>query len=132
MKMTLLIASVALAGLATVATAQHAGHPAPKSGHEAHKNHTGAAPKADSSASTAAYKAANDKMHTAMDIPFTGDADRDFIAGMIAHHQGAIDMANVVIKFGKDPGVRKLAEEIIQAQDKEIAWMKEWQIKHAK
>ncbi|MGE8943013.1 CopM family metallochaperone [Leptospira interrogans] len=128
MKMTLLIASVALAGLATVATAQHSGHPAPKSGHEAHKNHTGA----DSSASTAAYQAANDKMHTAMDIPFTGDADRDFIAGMIAHHQGAIDMANVVIKFGKDPGVRKLAEEIIQAQDKEIAWMKEWQTKNAK
>lgn len=132
MKTTLLIASVAFAGLTTVATAQHAGHPAPKSGHEAHKNHTSAAPKADSSASTAAYQAANDKMHKAMDIPFTGDADRDFIAGMIAHHQGAIDMANVVIKFGKDPGVRKLAEEIIQAQDKEIAWMKEWQTKNAK
>ena len=131
MTMKLLIASVVLASLATVATAQHAGHPAPKSGHDAHKN-LGSAAKVDGTASTAAFQAVNDKMHKAMDIPFTGNADRDFIAGMIAHHQGAVDMANVVIKFGKDPDVRKLAEEIIQAQEKEIAWMKAWQTKLAK
>eukprot|EP01035_Chromulina_nebulosa_P040156 gene40155-54291_t len=45
------------------------------------------------SAATTAYKAANTKMHKDMDIAFTGDADADFVRGMIPHHQGAIDMA---------------------------------------
>ena len=43
-----------------------------------------------------------------MDIAFTGDADLDFVNGMIAHHQGAIDMAKVVVGFGKDAEIRKL------------------------
>ena len=128
--MKLLIAAASLAALTATAMAQHSGHQAPaQSGHGAHGT---AQPGGDSAGSTAAFQAANEKMHEGMDIPFTGNADRDFVAGMIAHHQGAIDMANVVIKFGKDPGVRKLAEEIIQAQEKEIAWMKDWQAKNAK
>lgn len=73
-----------------------------------------------------AYQAANEKMHRDMMITFTGDADRDFVAGMIPHHQGAIDMAEVVLKYGRDPEIRKLAQEIIGAQQKEIAWMKAW------
>lgn len=73
-----------------------------------------------------AYQAANEKMHRDMMITFTGDADRDFVAGMIPHHQGAIDMAEIVLKYGKDPEIRKLAQEIIAAQQKEIAWMKAW------
>jgi uncharacterized protein (DUF305 family) len=73
-----------------------------------------------------AYQAVNDKMHRAMMITFTGDADRDFVEGMIPHHQGAIDMAEVVIQYGKDPEIRKLAEEIIIAQKQEIALMKTW------
>ncbi|HOT82151.1 conserved exported hypothetical protein [uncultured Defluviicoccus sp.] len=73
-----------------------------------------------------AYQAANEKMHRDMMITFTGDADRDFVAGMIPHHQGAIDMAEVVLKYGRDPEIRKLAQEIIAAQQKEIAWMKAW------
>ncbi len=78
-------------------------------------------------ASTQAYKAANDAMHTGMGIAFTGDADADFLAGMVPHHQGAIDMARVVIAHGKDPKIRGLAQQIIAAQEKEIAEMKSWQ-----
>jgi uncharacterized protein (DUF305 family) len=74
-----------------------------------------------------AYQAGNAKMHKDMAIKYTGDADKDFVAGMIPHHQGAIEMAKVVQQYGKDPELRKLAAEIIAAQDKEIAFMREWQ-----
>ncbi len=71
-------------------------------------------------------------MHEAMDITFTGDADADFVKGMIPHHQGAIDMAKTVLAFGKDPAVRKLAEEIIKAQESEIALMRDWLNKNSR
>ncbi|PJC12843.1 MAG: DUF305 domain-containing protein, partial [Comamonadaceae bacterium CG_4_9_14_0_8_um_filter_57_21] len=64
--------------------------------------------------------------HKDMAVPLTGDADRDFLAGMIPHHQGAVDMAEVVLKYGKDPRVKKLAQDIITAQKKEIAMMQGW------
>ena len=56
----------------------------------------------------------------------TGNPDRDVLAGMIPHHQGAIDMAEVELKHGKDPKVRKLAQDIIKAQKREIAQMQAW------
>ncbi len=63
------------------------------------------------------------RMHTGMQVPFTGDVDRDFARMMIPHHQGAIDMALVELRYGKDQRLKRLAQEIIVAQQQEIAVM---------
>ena len=60
----------------------------------------------------------------------TGDPDHDFTVMMIPHHQGAIDMAEVELKYGKDPQLRALCRRIIVAQQKEIAQMKAWLAEH--
>lgn len=73
-----------------------------------------------------AFAEANAKMHKDMTMQFSGNADVDFARGMIPHHQGAIDMSEIVLKHGRDPSVRKLANEIIAAQKKEIAQMRAW------
>jgi uncharacterized protein (DUF305 family) len=91
---------------------------------EGHGN--SAQPKEDTSPSSLAFRGINLKMHQKMDIAFTGDADADFVKGMIRHHQGAVDMAKTVIAFGKDPEVKKLAEEVIKAQECEIAFLQNW------
>jgi uncharacterized protein (DUF305 family) len=82
------------------------------------------------SPSTAGYKAAMDKMHAAMMVEYTGDADIDFVQGMIPHHQGAIEMAKVVLANGKDPEIRKLAEGVVKAQEAEIKEMQAWLAAH--
>ena len=63
------------------------------------------------------------RMHVAMDVPFSGDADRDFARMMIPHHQGAIDMALAELRYGKDKRLRRLAQEIIVDQQQEITVM---------
>jgi uncharacterized protein (DUF305 family) len=80
--------------------------------------------------STAGYKKAMDGMMSGMMMTYTGDADADFVTGMIPHHQGAVDMAKVVLEYGKDPDVKKFAEGVIAAQEAEIKWMNEWLAKN--
>ena len=129
--------SIALAlalAFSTPALAQHAGHGShgAHGSNSAHGSHGAAHAAADESASTKAFKAANDAMHRDMNVPLTGDADVDFARSMIPHHQGAIDMAKIVLAHGKDPAIRKLAEEVIAAQESEIAMMRKWLAAKAK
>jgi uncharacterized protein (DUF305 family) len=60
-------------------------------------------------------------MMAAMDVRPTGDVDRDFVAMMVPHHQGAIDMAIAVLRYGHNAQVRRLAQEIVVTQQQEIA-----------
>jgi uncharacterized protein (DUF305 family) len=92
------------------------------------ETHTGHGAHGD--AASAAFMAANDAMMKDMMVEPTGDADRDFIRMMIPHHQGAVAMAKVVLEYGKDADVKRLAEGIIKAQEEEIAWMQDWLAKH--
>ena len=69
-------------------------------------------------------------MMTGMQTPATGDADKDFVAMMIPHHQGAVAMCKVELQYGKDAQLRQLCTGIVKAQDDEIAQMKRWQAAH--
>jgi uncharacterized protein (DUF305 family) len=73
------------------------------------------------------------KMHgPMMSAHMIKDSDVAFVCGMIPHHQGAIDMARVVLKTGDNAEAKKMAETVIKAQEQEIAEMKDWLKKNAK
>jgi len=81
--------------------------------------------KTDLTEAQAAYKAVNDRMHAGMaDIP--ADPDVAFMAGMLAHHQGAVEMSEVALQYAKDAQARDLAARVIAAQKEEIAEMEAW------
>lgn len=95
-------------------TGQKVHHPSPQQGQPS-------APDAVS-----ANREAMARMHVEMDVPATGNPDLDFANTMIPHHQGAVEMAEVELKYGTDPDMRQLAGTIVDAQKKEIKFMREW------
>lgn len=116
--LTAALSLLVLAGAGVVAqTMQH------RHGHGGH----GGAGAAQLTEASKAYLEAMDRMHGPM---MEGSRDRDpdiaFVKGMIPHHQGAIDMARIVLRHGKDEEIRKLANEVIREQEREIAQMREW------
>ena len=71
------------------------------------------------------------RMHHGMsDAPQDGDPDHGFVTQMIPHHQGAIDMAEVLLVYGKDPALRQLAKGIIADQQNDIQVMQLWLARH--
>ncbi|SEQ91758.1 protein of unknown function [Faunimonas pinastri] len=94
---------------------------------EAGKTQAAAASPADQ-----AFARSMQKMMTNMKMNPTGHPDHDFATMMIPHHQGAIDMAEVELKYGKDPELRMLAGKIVASQKPEVAELKAWLAKHPK
>lgn len=83
-------------------------------------------PKGDSGPSSQALNGLIAKMNAEAALPFSGNADIDFVKRMISRDQGAVDMAKVVLAFGKDAEVKKVAEDVIKTNEAEIATMQEW------
>ena len=92
--------------------------------HDAHADRTG------SSAGDASWSeliSGMDKMHSAMaSVKPAGDSDVDFVRLMLPHHQAALDMARTELLYGKDPQMRRLAQEIVTDQQSEIELMQLW------
>lgn len=95
--------------------------------HEGHEH--SASPTAVSDDVQSAFISENsasmEKMMAGMDKKPTGDIDRDFVVQMTAHHQGAIDMAVTMLKYGKNEQLKRMAQEIIVDQQQEIAAMRQ-------
>lgn len=79
-----------------------------------------------SAAGTAMSEAMKDSMTGMQDMKMSGNPDRDFAMLMKMHHEGAVKMAEVELKHGKDPKLRHMARDIIAAQKKEIKEFDQW------
>ena len=110
-----LLTATAVPGLAQQDHGGHGGHGAPA-----------AAPATGSPEVIDAFRRSNARMHREMEVGLTGDADQDFARSMIPHHQGAIDMARIQLEHGRDPEMRRLAEEVVAAQEREIERLRDW------
>ncbi|MBU9200102.1 DUF305 domain-containing protein [Burkholderia multivorans] len=127
MKLATLVASGLLASLAANLAFAHdmSDMPGPtlhveeatRPAHEAH-------------AATREFKEADNRMMAGMMAPYVHDADKDFVSHMLPHHEGAVEMAEIELRYGHDPKVRRMAAQIIQDQRAEMAFMKHWQEEH--
>lgn len=112
------LARLALAGVTLVVVAFAA------VAQEGHGNGEGAAVSGEVGGFAPAMDEAMRRMMHDMHRPVVGDPDRDFLAMMIPHHQGAVDMARLVLVHGRDPLTRQLAEQILAIQAVEIEAMR--------
>ena len=113
-----LIGTVALIAIVSLALAQNNPSAAENTQHGAHVVHENA---------WSELAASMEKMHVAMgSIEPSGNTDVDFVKLMLPHHQAAIDMAKTQLLYGKDPEMRRLAQEIITDQQSEIELMQLW------
>lgn len=127
--LALSLAALGILSVTGLAVAQdHSAH----GSHMAGQDNQASGATAEAAPSTQAFEEANAAMHEQMTIEYTGNPDVDFVRSMIPHHEGAVAMAKVQLQYGKDPELRKLAEEVVAAQEPEIAAMKAWLAKNAK
>ena len=77
-----------------------------------------------------AYMQGMQKMNRDMHKPMIGDADQDFARMMVAHHQGAIDMARVQLQHGSDPTLKAMAQKVVDDQTREIQQLQDWMKQH--
>ena len=138
---TFLPCAVAAAfAVAFAAPAAFAQAPTPMPGHGDMGHSSGAAasgtaaptPPSGMTSSQGEMMAAMERMNRAMMAPsaMAGDTDQNLVAMMIPHHQGAIDMARIYLRDGRDPQIRRMAQKIIADQEREIREMRAWQAKH--
>jgi uncharacterized protein (DUF305 family) len=111
----------AVPGFAAAQPMANMGPPAPAAPHRI----PGAA-FAPANGATQEYQSAMKKMMAGMDVPYTGNADHDFVVHMMPHHQGAVDMCMTEEQYGIDPSLKSLCRRIIAAQQKEILLMQSW------
>jgi uncharacterized protein (DUF305 family) len=120
--------AISLATIMTLSVSSFALAQSPTMGHHAADALMQMAMEPSGLPSEAPFLSENDaamaKMMADMEVAPTGDIDRDFVAMMVPHHQGAIDMAKAVLRYGKNEQVRRLAQEIIVTQQQEIAAMR--------
>lgn len=120
------LAVVLVSGMSSMASAEEMKMSMPQG---ADMNQQRSEPKVDGGFSEA-LKQSMAKMMSDMDVKSTDNPDADFVTLMLPHHQSAVDMAKIELRYGKDPVLREMAQKIVISQDGEIATMRDWQSKY--